>query len=80
MGVSQITYWEVVCDYPTHVGDPKVKSGVAYHRTSTTNPRSDQVICNNCWDNRMTVEDLLIFLKVGHWIETPEKLNGLTED
>lgn len=83
MGIREISYLQAFCDYPEHLGDTQVKRSGEYHLIGP-----QQVICKDCWENIMTTEDLLIFLKVEHSVvkffkihhslENSDELNGTT--
>lgn len=63
MGRKKITYYQVRCDYSIHIGDRELANGDEYHHLE-----ADIVICKNCWNNLMTVETLLVLLKMYHQV------------
>lgn len=72
MPIREISYYEVTCDYPHHSGPRNVGKGYEFHRIGL-----QRIICRICWNDVMTVEELLDFLGIDHKKMCPEEITGL---
>lgn len=61
MGLQAVRYVQATCDFPIHVGNRPLPKDAMFHRLFHS-----VVVCNNCWDNLMTVESLLALIQVPH--------------
>lgn len=61
MGIKKIVTVEVSCDFSLHGGYRALPKGTHYHFVDHT-----VVICDHCWDNLMTIEELLVSINVAY--------------
>lgn len=60
MGRNRVAYYQVLCDYPRHGLPRDLGKGAGYHFFEDGN----YVVCENCWVDKLTVEDLLKVLHI----------------
>lgn len=64
MGIIELITYRVSCDYPGHEGKTLLGPTEEFHRLE-----GGRIICSDCWDDEMSTDDLLQFLRISHRVQ-----------